>query len=110
MWSNYHVEHIYENIIDIYTFIEWMSFDDFVLDKKTIKSVERCLETLCQSVKDLWDEVYKISSNIEWKDIAWMRDVLAHSYLYVSYDILWDIIINHLPQLKESIEDYMWIW
>ena len=42
-------------------------------------------------------------SDIPWKDIAGMRDVLAHQYDRVNLDTLWDVIQNDIPELIELI-------
>ena len=62
---------------------------------------------MAQSIKDLWDDVYKISSNIDWKAIAGMRDILAHHYLILADSIIWDIIINKLPELEKEFRRYL---
>lgn len=41
--------------------------------------------------------------HIPWKDIAGMRDILAHQYDRVNLDTLWDVIQNDVPELIELI-------
>lgn len=38
---------------------------------------------------------------IEWKKISGLRDILVHEYFGIDYDVLWDIVRNKAPQLKE---------
>jgi uncharacterized protein with HEPN domain len=33
-----------------------------------------------------------------------MRDVLIHSYFGVDYQIVWDVVSNHVPKLLVHIE------
>jgi len=33
-----------------------------------------------------------------------MRDKLIHRYFGVDYDLVWDVIENHIPKLKEAIK------
>ena len=103
-----HLEHIIWCITNIKDFTKDIdSFDDFVNDLKTIRAIERELETMTQSIKDLWDEVYKISSKLDWKSISWMRDILAHHYLVLADSIIWDIVQNKLPELEKEFRMYM---
>lgn len=32
-----------------------------------------------------------------------MRDKLIHHYFGVDYDLVWDVLKNHIPKLKEVI-------
>ena len=41
--------------------------------------------------------------DIPWKDIAGMRDILAHQYDQVNLETLWDVIQNDIPELIELI-------
>jgi uncharacterized protein with HEPN domain len=36
--------------------------------------------------------------------IAGMRDRLIHSYFGIDYDIVWDVLINHIPVMSETID------
>lgn len=86
--SKLHFEHILSCFRNIKEFTkDTNSFEVFQKDIKTIRAVERELETMAQSIKDLWDEVYEISGIVDWRAIAWMRDILAHYYLVLADSI-----------------------
>lgn len=42
--------------------------------------------------------------HIDWKSAAGLRDRLIHDYLNVDYEIIWDVIKNEIPLLKQQIE------
>lgn len=41
---------------------------------------------------------------IPWKDIAGMRDILAHQYDRINLNTLWDVIQNDVPELLALLE------
>jgi len=64
----------------------------------------RSLEIIGEAVKNLSAEFKQDNSNIEWRKIACLRDKLIHHYFGVDWDIVWDIIKNKLPHMKEQIK------
>ena len=60
-----------------------------------------------QCVKDAQAEGARLSQlapAIPWRDIAGMRDRLAHKYWQVDQEIVWNVIESDLGKLKETIE------
>ncbi|MCA1991452.1 MAG: DUF86 domain-containing protein [Coleofasciculus sp. S288] len=71
---------------------------------KTQDAVLRNLQTMCESVQKLPDEWKTAHPNTEWNRISGFRNVLAHQYLDVDLNVIWNIIENYLPDLEQTIE------
>lgn len=39
--------------------------------------------------------------------MAGMRDRLIHAYFGVDYDIVWDVVVNKIPVLKQELESIL---
>ncbi|MBW4690357.1 MAG: DUF86 domain-containing protein [Lyngbya sp. HA4199-MV5] len=76
----------------------------FFVDPKTQDAVIRNLQTLCESTQRLPDDWKAIRSDIDWRTIGDFRNVLAHQYLDIDLDIVWNVVENYLPKLKQAIE------
>lgn len=63
----------------------------------------RSLEIIGEAAKNVSREVRERYPNVEWKAMGRMRDRLIHGYFGVDYDIVWDVVANKIPILREEI-------
>ena len=80
-----------------------MSFEDFLADERTLDAVVRNLEIIGEAAKNVPPEVRERYRDIEWLQIAGLRDILSHTYFKVSEAILWDVVHNGVPLLAEKV-------
>jgi len=57
-----------------------------------------------EAVKRLSPEFRDQYAQIPWKDIAGMRDILAHQYDKVDLKTIWDVVDHDIPELLALIE------
>ena len=85
-------------------FTKGMTVEEFKADLKTQDAVIRNIEILGQSLKDFGIENLAIDyPKIRWKALAGMRNIIAHEYLGIDLDIVWETLIHHLIPLKETL-------
>ena len=75
----------------------------FQEDLKTQDAVIRNLQVIGEAAKKVPEATRSSHPAIPWKDMAGIRDRVVHDYFGVSLDIVWDVIENHLPPLREKI-------
>ncbi len=73
-------------------------------DEKTKRAFVRSFEIIGEASKNIPSEVKEKHKEIEWKEMARMRDRLIHHYFGVDYFIVWDTVQESIPKLKEQIE------
>lgn len=78
---------------------EALSHNDLVLD-----AVVRNLEVIGEAVKKIPDEIRIEYDNIPWRKIAGLRDILIHEYFGININIIWDVVVNKITPLKNTIE------
>ena len=75
-------------------------FDDRTLRRAFVRS----LEIIGEATKQLPDTLRLAHPTIEWRSIAGMRDRLIHAYFGVDYELVWDVVVNKIPELRAEIE------
>lgn len=88
-------------------FVQGLSFEDFQKDEKTQYAVIRALEIIGEATKKIPDDVKSQYSDLSWRDIAGMRDILIHDYFGVDTEVVWKTILTDLPELRAQIEQIL---
>ena len=101
-----YLEDIAAAIDKIQDFVRGDTKDSFAKDTKTFDAVIRNLEVIGEAAKQIPDDVRSKFTDVPWKEICGLRDVLIHQYFGVEAETLWDIVQNELPPLKRQIENF----
>ncbi|MFH0766071.1 MAG: DUF86 domain-containing protein [Calditrichota bacterium] len=101
-----YIEHIAEAIrkIEEYTAV---GRDVFIEQTHWQDAVIRKLEIIGEAAKRLSSEIKRQHTDIEWRRIAGLRDVLIHDYMGVDINAVWDIAANDIPNLKREINEIL---
>jgi uncharacterized protein with HEPN domain len=75
----------------------------FRTDLRTQDAIIRNLQVMGEAVKKVSVETRAAHPEIPWKDIAGMRDRIVHDYFGFSLDIVWDVVVNHVPPLRDKV-------
>ena len=75
--------------------------NDPVLQRACLRS----LEIIGEAVKNISNNFKRENPKIEWRKIAGLRDKLIHHYFGVDWEIVWNVIKNKIPEIRESLEN-----
>ncbi len=78
--------------------------DMFLRDETLKRAIVRSLEIIGEATKKITADIKYKWSDIQWKNMAGMRDKLIHDYMGINYNIVWDVAKNKIPDLKKQID------
>lgn len=78
--------------------------DNFLNDVDMQDAVLWRLETLAEASNKLSQVVKDRHPDVRWRAIYGFRNIVAHGYLELRIDLVWEIIEVHLPALKAVID------
>jgi uncharacterized protein with HEPN domain len=81
-----------------------MSDRDFYSNRLVIDAVIRNFEVIGEASKRVSSELRKSNPEIPWNRMAGFRDKLIHDYIKVNLQLVWDVIVDVLPEQKKEIE------
>ncbi len=79
------------------------SQEDIINDEVLKRAIIRSLEIIGEATKNLPENLRLQNNQVDWKNIARMRDNLIHRYLGINYDIVWEVIEDKIPQLHKTV-------
>ena len=101
------VHHIKEEIDYLFLTSEGLTYEEFYENETLKRAFVRSLEIIGEAVKTIPSQILEKYTEIKWNNITGMRDKLIHHYFGVDYELVWDVVENHLLKLKKVILSIM---
>jgi uncharacterized protein with HEPN domain len=64
----------------------------------------RQLQIIGEAARALPEDIRALSSAVPWSSIIGMRAILIHGYFDIDTNVVWDAVVNDIPQLKPHVE------
>ena len=101
--NRFRLQDILDAIDRISSYVEGITYEDFLADRKTQDAVTRNVEIIGEAARSLSEQFKQEHSSIPWQDIVGMRNVIVHHYFGILPDVVWDVIENELPSLRSQL-------
>lgn len=101
--NHVYLQHISDAIQKIESYIS-IGRETFLSTSHWQDATIRQLEIIGEATKQLSEEFRSKYSNIPWKRIAGLRDILIHNYLGTDITAVWEITQKNIPELKKQIQ------
>lgn len=102
-----YLKHILDAITQIQNYLREKPFEAFITNRMLQDAVVRQLEIVGEASRNLSEDFRRLHPAVPWSQIAGMRNRMAHDYLNVDMEIVWDIATHDLPILKLAIAELL---
>ena len=99
------LQHILDSILEIESYSVNTDFQDFMKNSMMRFACIKQMEIIGEAGNHISNELKTKFSMIEWSRITGMRNIFIHEYFGVDPKIVWEIIQNDLPELKEKVTE-----
>ncbi|GHV65935.1 antitoxin [Bacteroidia bacterium] len=103
-----HLEDILIAIGEIESYFETVPrrYDEFLKNLLLRRGIERNIEIIGEAMNRFFNSGENVTITNARK-IVDMRNYVIHGYDTLAPDILWSVVINHLPLLKAEVEELL---
>lgn len=101
---NLYLQDIWESLLAIENYLKGLSISDFQENQQVQDAVVRRLEIMGEAAKNVDEDFRNLHSDIPWKKIAGLRDVLIHEYFGVNIDRVWEVVRKDFPPLRGNLQ------
>ena len=85
-------------------FVADQSFDDYLGDRMLRGAVERHIEIIGEAARHISKDLQVAHPEIPWRGIVAQRHVLAHDYGEIQHDLIWRVVMVHIPDLIATLK------
>ena len=99
-----YLEDIIESANNIQNYAGNLSYQVLIGDRMRLDAIVRNFEIIGEASSKIPQDIRDKYPFIEWRKIADLRNILAHEYFGIDYEIMWEIIKDKPPDLQKGIK------
>ena len=101
------LEHIIAAIDRIVRYTSGKSYNDLVSDDMMYYAVVKNIEIIGEAANMLTQEFQQSHPDTPWKMVKGMRNYIVHEYFQIDDIVVWDVVKNNIPELREQVIRYL---
>lgn len=80
-----------------------ISMEQFEQDDILKRAFVRSLEIIGEAAGKLPEDLKQKHSHVDWRALSAMRNRLIHGYFGVDYEIVWDVVVSKVAELRTVV-------
>ncbi len=102
-----YLEDIRQAMAKVRRFTSGLTCEEFLQDEKGVDAVLRNLEVIGEAARHIPDDLKAQFSDVEWRRMVGLRNIITHQYFGVDLRIIWRIATQRLPEAEPLIADML---
>ena len=101
-----YINHMRQAATDACSFVDSLSKNDFLDDKRTQQAVIMSLIIIGEAATKVMDghpEFTQAHPEVPWRSMRGMRNRIAHGYFDINLDVVWETMLTALPELLQKL-------
>jgi uncharacterized protein with HEPN domain len=87
--------------------VNGMTFEQFNESATAIDAVIHCLAVIGEAAGRLSGDARTQFPQFDWSAMTGMRHRLIHDYGHIDYEIMWDVVQEKLPTLRDELTAFL---
>ena len=83
------------------------SYEDLVSDDMMYYAVVKNIEIIGEAANMLTTAFQQTHPDTPWKMVRGMRNYIVHEYFQIDDIVVWDVVTNNIPELREQVIRYL---
>ena len=101
------LEHMKTAIDRILRYTSGKSYEDLVSDDMMYYAVVKNIEIIGEAANMLTQSFQQSHPETPWKMVKGMRNYIVHEYFQIDDIVVWDVVKNNIPDLREQVIRYL---
>jgi uncharacterized protein with HEPN domain len=101
-----YLEHIRKATAEACSFVEGLTKDAFLDDKRTQNAVVMSIVIIGEAAPRIIERYPTFAAQhpeVPWRSMRGMRNRIAHGYFDINLDVVWETLQSALPQLLQNL-------
>ena len=94
----FYLEDMIQSMERIEEYLSDLDFKKFKMTYMVVDAIIRNFEIIGEASKNIPTEIQNKYPEIPWKKMYGLRNLIAHEYFGIDYEMIWEIAKNNLPQ------------
>lgn len=99
-----YLEDMFQSMQRIEEYLGDLDFKKFKMTHIVVDAVVRNFEIIGEASRKIPSDIQEKYPEIPWRKMYGLRNLIAHEYFGIDYEMIWEIAKNNLPQNRKDLQ------